>query len=136
MFTEWTIHDQLRKIQSIEGSKGGKFSKGGKSGGGKFNILGDYEGVELDRKDEKNTQTNAMVQQRNQSHHAHELQLISCITKWQEHTTVLEKDVPTSEDFFSSLSKAKNDVVAKLQRISDQVRDHKRLLVGVDGELL
>jgi hypothetical protein len=55
------------------------------------------------------------------------------ITKWQEHTTVLEKDVPTLEDFFSSLSKAKDDVVTKLQRISDQVRDRKRLLVGVDG---
>ncbi len=68
MFAEWTIHDQLRRIQSIEGSKGGKFSKGGKS-----DILGDYEGVELDREDEKNTQTNAMVQQCNQSHHAHEL---------------------------------------------------------------
>jgi hypothetical protein len=77
-----------------------------------------------------------MVQPCNQSHHAHELQLVACITKWQEHIIILKKDVPTSKDFVSSLSKAKDDVVTKLQRNSNQVRDCKRLLVGVDGELL
>jgi hypothetical protein len=102
-----------------------------------YDILGDYEGVELNGEDKKDTQTNAMVQAHNQSHHTHELQLIACITKWQEHhITILKKDVPTLEGLFSSLSKAKDDVVTELQRISDQVRDCKRLFVGVDGELI
>jgi hypothetical protein len=56
MFVEWTIHDQLRRIQFLERSKGGKTSKGGKS-----NIFRDYEGVNLNREDEDDIQTNAMA---------------------------------------------------------------------------
>ncbi len=40
------------------------------------------------------------------------------------------------KDLLSSLSKTKNDVTIELQRISDQIRDRKRLLARVDGELL
>jgi hypothetical protein len=44
--------------------------------------------------------------------------------------------VPALEDLLSSLSKAKNDVIAEFQRISDQVRDLKGLLAGANSELL
>jgi peptidoglycan hydrolase CwlO-like protein len=40
------------------------------------------------------------------------------------------------KDLLSSLSKTKNDVTIELQRILDQIRDRKRLLARVDGELL
>jgi hypothetical protein len=40
------------------------------------------------------------------------------------------------KDLLSSLSKTKNDVTIELQRISNQIRDCKRLLARVDGELL
>jgi phage shock protein A len=40
------------------------------------------------------------------------------------------------KDLLSFISKTKNDVTIKLQRISDQIKDHKRLLARVDGELL
>jgi len=40
------------------------------------------------------------------------------------------------KDLLSSLSKTKNDFTIKLQRISDRIRDRKRLLAQVDGELL
>ncbi len=68
MFVEWAIHDQFKRIQFLEGSKGGKTFEGMKS-----NILCDYEGINLDGEDEDNTQTNAMAWPNNQGHHAHKL---------------------------------------------------------------
>jgi len=77
-----------------------------------------------------------MAQPCNHSHHAHELQLAMCIIEWQEHINVLEKDVLALKDLLSSLSKIKDDATIELQRILDQVKDRKRLLARVDGELL
>ncbi len=53
MFAEWTIHDQLKRIQSLERPKDGNIFEGGKSKGGRSDTLGDYEGVNLDGEDEK-----------------------------------------------------------------------------------
>jgi hypothetical protein len=77
-----------------------------------------------------------MAQPHNRNHHVDELQLITRITKWQEHIIVLKRDVLTLEDILSSFSKVNDDVATKLQRILDQIRDQKGLLAGVDGEFL
>jgi hypothetical protein len=61
VFAKGTIHDQLRRIQSLEGSKSGRTSEGGKFGGGRFDTLSDYEGVDLDGENEEDIQTNAMA---------------------------------------------------------------------------
>jgi hypothetical protein len=61
VFAKWTICDQLRRIQSLRGSKCGKTFEGGQFGGGRSNSLSDYEGVNLNIEDEKDIQTNAMA---------------------------------------------------------------------------
>jgi hypothetical protein len=55
-----------------------------------------------------------MAQPRNWNHHVDELQLITCITKWQEHIIVLKKDGLELEDILSSFSKVNDDVATKL----------------------
>jgi hypothetical protein len=55
-----------------------------------------------------------MAQPRNRNHHVDELQLITCITKWQEHIIVLKKDGLELEDILSSFSKVNDDVATKL----------------------
>jgi hypothetical protein len=71
----------LGAYKSLEGSKGGKTFKGGKSRGGSLILLVIMR-VDLNKEDKENIQTNAMAQPCNQSHHTHELQFAMCITKW------------------------------------------------------
>ncbi len=105
-------------MQYLKGVKGTKVVEGGK-----FLTLSDEAFANLKVK-KKNTcmQTNTMPLPSSCGHRSQALQVVA-IKGWQKFISFLEKEMPISEAEMSIISKAKDDVVAKLVRVVNQLQD-------------
>jgi hypothetical protein len=116
VLAEWTVRDQLRRIQAL-----GDTSKG-------------VECVDLNSEDREGEdleeEEDTTVMGRRTSHPGSKGIVVNegCVSEWLEHISVVEKELLALESVLSPLEKAKVDANLELAKISGQLEDRHKLV--------